>query len=339
MPDQRSPAVLRSAIEHRDAETAVAAATRLQSASLTERLDRLATALREERYADAEVQFQALADQYERQRATDRQQVATARRAQTIERVSLDQQQTLAEHTRTVTATQAKRAQVLAQAGELIVNRGDSDQQPSAVADTVETARSQEQTREQRQTSAQSVTDGVTVPATLAIRTFTLAPERIASGETTTVTVGLGNAGDQPATQVTATVTTPSGAPADLSYGELQPGVTAERSVDLTPEGTGTRTVALEATATETSPVSANETLVLTPFGPGTLPGQDAPATDPDGDGIYEDITGDNVFDVRDVAALLERFDDIDPAKAEFIDLNGDGVVNILDVAELLAET
>jgi hypothetical protein len=63
-------------------------------------------------------------------------------------------------------------------------------------------------------------------------------------------------------------------------------------------------------------------------------------ATDPDGDGLLEDVDGSGGFSIVDVAVLLERFDDApvrdNPA---LFDFDGSGSVDIVDVAELLAET
>jgi hypothetical protein len=50
----------------------------------------------------------------------------------------------------------------------------------------------------------------------------------------------------------------------------------------------------------------ANETVTVG-AGPGDVTGNGKAATDVDGDGLYEDVTGDGGFDVLDVAALLEE--------------------------------
>jgi PKD repeat protein len=153
-----------------------------------------------------------------------------------------------------------------------------------------------------------------------------------------TVSVDLVNVGDEPATDVRATVTTSAGTTVQLIYDELQPGATGNNEVELRPTETGTQTVSVEATGAETDTVSRNETLLIASPGPGILPGQDAPATDPDGDGIYEDVTGNNRFEFLDVLALLFELDRIDPPDTDFVDVNDDGTVNFLDVVELLFE-
>lgn len=285
MSGEHTPAAFRSAIDDGDLGAAAAVAEGLQSVSITERLDRLATAIAERRYDDAEVQFQALVDQYARDRAETRRRVAAARSAQTLDSLSVDDRQALAEYTRTVTATRATRAQVLSRVGELLVERTGSRQQPGAVADTVETAKSREQTRQSRRSSATSVVDSASIPATLAIRSVTLTPERLSPGETTSVRVELTNVGDGTATDVTATVSLSATGSSQLTYGDVGPGTRAERSLDLTPTESGTRTVSVEAVAGETATVSRSETLVVDG---GAAPPSDLRARFDDGDGTIQ---------------------------------------------------
>jgi hypothetical protein len=67
------------------------------------------------------------------------------------------------------------------------------------------------------------------------------------------------------------------------------------------------------------------------PVGGGALP------QDRDGDGTYEDVTGDGILSIRDVATFLEGLDEsIVRSNPDAFDFNGDGSVSILDVAELL---
>jgi len=73
--------------------------------------------------------------------------------------------------------------------------------------------------------------------------------------------------------------------------------------------------------------------------GPGTLGSGLGTPTDPDGDGRYEDVTGDGQVDVIDVAEFLDRFGSVPSGDVAFFDFNGDGGIDIVDVAELLAET
>ncbi|WP_198664562.1 right-handed parallel beta-helix repeat-containing protein [Halorubrum sp. 48-1-W] len=63
------------------------------------------------------------------------------------------------------------------------------------------------------------------------------------------------------------------------------------------------------------------------------------PPTDPDGDGLYEDINGDGESDIVDVQALFSNMDDDtirnDP---DAFDFNDDGSVDVIDVQKLFNE-
>jgi PKD repeat protein len=62
----------------------------------------------------------------------------------------------------------------------------------------------------------------------------------------------------------------------------------------------------------------------------------DDPAKDLDGDGLYEDVNGDNTFDLVDVQALYQNWDsDVVQNNVDLFDFNGDGNVNLNDVQAL----
>jgi subtilisin family serine protease len=75
--------------------------------------------------------------------------------------------------------------------------------------------------------------------------------------------------------------------------------------------------------------------------GPGDLTGDGRPATDVDGDGLFEDVDGDGRFQFTDVVAML--FFDLDALNANdavrrTLDFDGDGSLSFLDVVTLLFE-
>jgi len=74
------------------------------------------------------------------------------------------------------------------------------------------------------------------------------------------------------------------------------------------------------------------------PVGPPALPGQSAAPIDPDGDGLYEDLDGDERLTVIDVSILLDVFDRVPAGEVGFYDYDDNGRLNIVDVATLLAE-
>jgi hypothetical protein len=87
-------------------------------------------------------------------------------------------------------------------------------------------------------------------------------------------------------------------------------------------------------------PGLANATLQVGDRGASDLTGNGQAASDVDGDGKLEDVTGEGAFDIRDVAALLEHLDSpAVTANVAAFDSNDDGTINIVDVAELLAKT
>jgi hypothetical protein len=65
----------------------------------------------------------------------------------------------------------------------------------------------------------------------------------------------------------------------------------------------------------------------------------EAPANDLDGDGAFEDVTGDGRVTITDVATLLANLENDDLADgAEVFDFNGDGRFDLVDVATLLRD-
>lgn len=73
--------------------------------------------------------------------------------------------------------------------------------------------------------------------------------------------------------------------------------------------------------------------------GPGDVTGNGKPATDPDGDGRYEDVNGDGKYDIVDVQALFAHRESEEVTDHPYaFDFNGDGNVDIVDVQKLFAD-
>jgi hypothetical protein len=84
------------------------------------------------------------------------------------------------------------------------------------------------------------------------------------------------------------------------------------------------------------SVTGANLAVRETQVGPVVI---DDPATDPDGDGVYEDVNGDGEFNIVDVSQFLREFDgETVQSNAAAFDFSGDGTVNIVDVSSLLRQ-
>ncbi|MEZ3118124.1 PQQ-binding-like beta-propeller repeat protein [Halobaculum sp. MBLA0147] len=107
---------------------------------------------------------------------------------------------------------------------------------------------------------------------------------------------------------------------------------------------TGNNVVAPPVAVDGTVYTASTDGLVYALQGADTTP--DAPdvtgdgnvATDPDGDGLFEDVNGDGEFSVVDVQALFANLDSAAVQdNPELFDFNGDGQVDVTDVQALFA--
>jgi hypothetical protein len=70
--------------------------------------------------------------------------------------------------------------------------------------------------------------------------------------------------------------------------------------------------------------------------GPGTVGPSEAEATDPDDDGLFEDVDGDGEFGFRDVITLVFVVDSLSPATGQYFDFDGNGQFTFTDVIDLV---
>ncbi|NHN60176.1 MULTISPECIES: dockerin type I domain-containing protein [Halorussus] len=107
----------------------------------------------------------------------------------------------------------------------------------------------------------------------------------------------------------------------------VDPGETdATLSVDALGDGEGSP---YDVTATNGASVTVTQVSV----------GSFDPVTDPDGDGVYEDVNGDGEVDINDVqAAWTYRNSQAMTDNPELFDFNGDGAFDILDIQALFAQ-
>lgn len=115
-------------------------------------------------------------------------------------------------------------------------------------------------------------------------------------------------------------------------------GVTDYESEDPTHLATfdspGSYPVTLTVTDNEGKTASVTETIIVREegTGPGDVTGNGNAAVDPDGDGKFEDLTGDGNVDARDVLALWNNRNSLSPQSFDF---TNDGSVDARDVLEL----
>lgn len=83
---------------------------------------------------------------------------------------------------------------------------------------------------------------------------------------------------------------------------------------------------------------ATTEVTVVERSAPGDVTGNGHPATDPDGDGVYEDINGDGTVDIFDVQALFSNLDSTAVSGNAAFDIDGDGRVSVFDVQLLFRQ-
>jgi glucose/arabinose dehydrogenase len=166
------------------------------------------------------------------------------------------------------------------------------------------------------------------------------APQSVQQGETVTLDANVTNTGEESATQEVVVRFDLDGDGA-LTVDE---GV-AQRSVTL--DGGTTETVSFDVTVptgltpgtyehgvfTEDDDRTAGIDVTLAPVGRSTTP-----PTDPDGDGLYEDVNGDEAVNVGDAQTIFANADD--PAVQDNVaafDFNDDGSVNVGDAQALFS--
>jgi len=76
-----------------------------------------------------------------------------------------------------------------------------------------------------------------------------------------------------------------------------------------------------------------NGTVTVREQGP-LAPGLNPP-TDPDKDGVFEDVNGNGRLDFNDVVIL---FDNLPDAEVQFQDVNGNGRIDFDDIVELFGK-
>jgi len=198
--------------------------------------------------------------------------------------------------------------------------------------------------------------------------TFGQPQQTVAAGGTTTYDVILTSAPNGVQTysftvtsgnDATATFTdfafggSPNPSTSSLSYGSNNAtltatggfaGISAGSNVTLgtvTVTGNNTGATNIDLTVTQLLDSSNNKIsagvqngTVAVNAGPGDLTGDGNPATDPDTDGVYEDINGDGNADLRDLQPFfnLVRPSASAPSNPSFFDVNGDGKADLRDL-------
>lgn len=266
----------RTAIESAEVETAISAHEAIAQASVETLLAELATAVQDQRYADAEMLVAQLAQSYERRRQAEAVTTARAEAVQTANETAVQRVQGLTNYLGEAAEIDLQRAEVLAsvqgflstQAGSQTDGTTDTQsagQSQSAVVETIEQTRQQGQTFSQRKSTVESELNEEFVPPALTIVNVTQNPQTPAVGTPFRVSVSVENVGGAPATDVTVKFATQAGLSTDkssLALGEIAAREQRTQSVEFTSQSAGTYSV--EITVAGSDGTSGFDTLTVT---------------------------------------------------------------------------
>ncbi len=238
----------------------------LQTASTETILTRLKTAIEQDRLEDAELLLQELNSRYQTQIGETATTIASAEVIMSADEVSFETVQSLTSYLGTATDTKLQRSTLLTTAASYLNDTG-SVTDPQTVIETVSTTKQQEQTFTTETETAQSTVEDSSLPPKLTISGVELSQTQVALGETLTATVGVINAGDEPATTLTVAVSLPEGLAAvsdNKTINELPGGTDTTVEFSVTGETLGQWIVEVTADGSNVVPTSANSTIVVT---------------------------------------------------------------------------
>jgi hypothetical protein len=157
-----------------------------------------------------------------------------------------------------------------------------------------------------------------------------IADQTVTEGETLEVDV---NASDADGDAVSLSVSGPG-------FVTLADAGDGNGTLTIAPSTGANGTYTVEVTAddgTDTTTESFNVTVEPAATGPGPVVGDDAP-TDPDGDGLFEDVNGDGSVNAGDAQAIFANAQsEVVQNNVAAFDFNGDGFVNVGDAQALFA--
>jgi hypothetical protein len=142
---------------------------------------------------------------------------------------------------------------------------------------------------------------------------------------------------------VDVTASDPDGDAPGLSLGDAPGFATLSNGTVTLAPGTGDAGTYTVEVVADDGQATANETFEVTvepaETGPGPVGEFESAPTDPDGDGLYEDVDGDGSVSFTDVQALFVNADgQTVQSNVDAFDFSGDGSVSFTDVQALFAE-
>lgn len=219
-------AAFRANLEARDILRAQSVAQELSEQSVTDLLDDIATAVKDERDEDVATLLQAVTTAYERKRRAEAREAGTIEAARTAESTSLQRIEELSDVLRYRMELQIERARVLSGVGALVTGQDESDELTSldreSIVSAVRETRERETELTERIATVEETVDEITVPSSLRIESRGDLSMTVDTADKRTVSLNILNVGDMEAQSVSISLTLPEWVSTD--QGELDVG-------------------------------------------------------------------------------------------------------------------
>jgi hypothetical protein len=330
---------IREAAREGNIEEVVGIIQEFQTQSVSQLLDSLEVAIKEEDYEEARIVLGQIQQTFQENRSSEVVAVAQAEVVRATGDIPIDQHQILAEYINGVASMDLRRAQLLAIAEVLLSNPAEQDD--GQVQTTIGDTRQAEDQLQQTADQVEPVISESELQPKIAIPSFVPPQSGTAVDQSFTSTLSVENVGDSEAKGVEVTVAAPDSV--ELSTETFGIGsISAHNTVTKEIEGVGSQEGAytLNVRVASENAGNARESATIAvrteqeqppPIGDFTNP-----PTDQDDDGLYEDITGDGTLGFNDVVELFQhRNDPTVQSNQEAFDFNGNGQFDFDDIVKL----
>lgn len=202
---------------------------------------------------------------------------------------------------------------------------------------------SESENRLTEQTStAQEVLDASEIPPSVRMTIDSVDQRSISGDEETIIRTTVKNVGEATADGVDIQIGSTDGitpSTESQTIGALSASETVEFTLQVAGDEPGSQSVELRVNSDNAGTDLATVFLTVRENRLPPVGDFENPPSDPDSDGLYEDINGDGKTDVSDVQALFSELDDdAIQNNPEAFDFNADGSVNIVDIQRLFNE-
>ncbi|MFC7076085.1 COG1361 family protein [Haloarcula halophila] len=320
--DPTGISALHRSLSEEDISGAFEAYTRLQTASATDLLERLETAIENDQSDEARTALTQLTDSYQSVRPRESAKVATVEAARETDELSFEETQELTKALREAGQTKLLRSKALTATTALLDAGTDNPPDTATVIEAIEAARQQEQSLDQTLSATESLVDKVTLPPAIELLALSV-PSSVPVGENASVTATVANTGDSTATGVNLTLDLPetlSASQTSFVIGQVgdDPATVSTEISGTTPTVTSLGATVTSANATQVSDVA---TIVV---GDGK---QDQP-TEETGLSRF-DTNGNKRIEITEVLAAIKAFNRNQPIGGVAV-----GITDVLRVIE-----